>query len=164
MINKPGWTFSYFSPHTAKLYCEYKLSSAYTKCLMIRGLGGSGSVQWGHSAPRPPFQQNNFRTHTHTHTGDGYTGPSCAFKKGLGGFEDSQTILVSLASSHGVSQPGGVLMKVNISSTDMLPPHRPINQGPSWSISDIRCSGKGRVCQRETVGAETEVGRVVKGC
>ena len=125
-------------------------------------------VQWGHSAPRPPFQQNNFRTHTHTHThthtGDGYTGPSCAFKKELGGFEDSQTILVSLASSHGVSQPGGVLMKVNISSADMLPLHRPINQGLSWSISHVRCSGKGRVCQRETVGAETEVGRVVKGC
>ena len=43
MINKPGWTFNYFSPHTTKLHCEYKFSSVYTKCLMIRGLGDCGS-------------------------------------------------------------------------------------------------------------------------
>lgn len=79
-----------------------------------------GAVEWGRSAPRSPFQQNNFRTHTHT--GDGYSGPPCAFRKGLGAFEDSQSILVSLASSHGVSQPGGELMIVSISSADLLPP------------------------------------------
>lgn len=36
--------------------------------------------------------------------------------------KDSPTALVSLASSGGVSQPRGALIKVSVSSTD-LPPH-----------------------------------------
>ena len=121
MINKPGWTFNYFSPHTTKLHCEYKFSSVYTKCLMIRGLGDCGSSRVVPFSTKVTISTKQLQN-THTHTGDGYSGPSCAFKKGLGGFGDSQSILVSLASSHGVSQPGGELMKVSISSAHLLPP------------------------------------------
>ena len=123
--------------------------------------GTVGAVEWGRSAPRSPFQQNNFRTHTHT--GDGYSGPPLCFQEGIGCiWRFSKHFGVTSFKSWGFT----AWKRANESQYQLRRPaatHRPINQGLSWSISHSRFSGKGLVCQRETVRAETEVGRVVKG-
>lgn len=66
MINKPGWTFNYFSPHTTKLHCEYKFSSVYTKCLMIRGFGDGGGSRVGPFSTKVTISTEQLQdTHTH---------------------------------------------------------------------------------------------------
>ena len=161
MINKPGWTFNYFSPHTTKLHCEYKFSSVYTKCLMIRGLGDGGGSRVGPFSTKVTISTEQLQdTHTHRRW---LQWPTLCFQEGIGCIgRFSKHFGVTSFKSWGFT----AWKRANESQYQLRRPaatHHPINQGLSWSISHSRFSGKGLVCQRETVRAETEVGRVVKG-
>ena len=64
--SRDGHLIIFPCPHATKLYCEYKFSSVYTKCLMIRGLGDCGNDREGPFSTKVTISIKQLQN---THTG-----------------------------------------------------------------------------------------------